>query len=395
MWSQLPRSLKLLLASSILANTSGRMTGPFMPLYILALGGSVAQVGIFATVETLATALMRPLGGWLSDSIGRLQAVAIGTVFGLIGTTGYALSPTWQWLLIAAVFLAIGRSFVGPSFQGYIAEVAPQGRTAQTFGLVNGLFATCQIIGPLLGGWLVEAYDLRLIFWIGAVLMAAASVLRILPAVGLPFVWQNVRATRLTGGLRTLLSALVGGGLFTWLFVTDSLRDMGDRLVDSFQPLLLKEVGAGEREIGLFFAYFAVVYLLVSLFASRLADRWGPVRALVLSGLISSAALALIAQFPALSTAWAYATLLGLSSGLNDPAFDAFLAQSTPPERLGLTFGLFSTAISVFSTPMPYLASLLWLKVDITAPFWAASAVMLVSAAATYFLLQPYAQPAR
>ncbi|MCB0033872.1 MAG: hypothetical protein KDE51_07630, partial [Anaerolineales bacterium] len=90
MWKNLPRDLKILLYSTILANTSGRMIDPFMPLYILALGGTVAQVGIFFTVNTLAAALMRPAGGWFSDAIGRVQAVAIGGVFSLLGFAGYA-----------------------------------------------------------------------------------------------------------------------------------------------------------------------------------------------------------------------------------------------------------------------------------------------------------------
>lgn len=176
MWQKLPRDLKILLYSTILANTSGRMIDP-MPLYILALGGTVAQVGIFFTVNTLAAALMRPVGGWFSDAIGRVQAV---------------------------------------------------------------------------------------------------------------------------------------------------------------------------------------VYLLVNIFGSRLADRWTPASALAASGFLQATALLLLALYPTPSMFWIFFALSAASIGIGDPAFDAFLARSTSKETLGLTFGLFSTAISIFSAPAPYLGSLLW-----------------------------------
>lgn len=85
MWSKLPRQLKILLTSTIFANIGSRMYRPFLPLYILSLGGTVEQVGFLFTLDTIAEAILRPLGGWLSDSIGRLQAVAIGTLWGLAG----------------------------------------------------------------------------------------------------------------------------------------------------------------------------------------------------------------------------------------------------------------------------------------------------------------------
>lgn len=51
------------------------------------------MVGFFFTFDTIASALLRPFGGWVSDSIGRLQAVGIGTVFGFLGMLGYAIAP--------------------------------------------------------------------------------------------------------------------------------------------------------------------------------------------------------------------------------------------------------------------------------------------------------------
>lgn len=392
MWHKLPRDLKLLLFSTILANTASRMTLPFMPLFILELGGTVPQVGLFFTVHTLSASLLRPLGGWFSDSIGRIQAVALGASFTMLGTLGFALSPRWEWLLLSSVVMALGRGVVGPSFQAYIAEAAPKGQMAQTYGLVNGLFTICQIVGPALGGFLVERYELRLLFWVGVGLTAVATLLRLYPGIGLVYRWENVKVARLRDGFSGMAVALVAGGLLTWLFVTDSLRDMGIQIYENLQPLLMQANGIGEAQIGYLFSFYAIVYLLVSWFGSRLADRWSATGALALSGVVQALALLLLVWLTSVPMFWLFFALAGVSFGIGDPAFDAFLAKATPPERLGLTFGLFNTALSFFTTPFPYLGSLLWEQASPTVPFWVGALFLLAAGVVTWCWVRPFEQ---
>src|SRR5690606_34704368 len=120
------------------------------------LGATIEQVGLFFTILTVMAIIFRVLGGWISDHLGRVQTIAIGGVLGMVAILGYTLAPTWAWAMLGALFSEMGGAMVGPSFQAYTAENAPEGATSSTFGLVNGLFLICQIIGPLLGGLLVE-----------------------------------------------------------------------------------------------------------------------------------------------------------------------------------------------------------------------------------------------
>ena len=72
--------LWLFMGTMILANVAAQMDGPLRPLYIQELGASVKQIGIFFTLGAIAPLLFQIFGGWLSDSIGRLQAIAIGSL---------------------------------------------------------------------------------------------------------------------------------------------------------------------------------------------------------------------------------------------------------------------------------------------------------------------------
>lgn len=374
----------------ILANIGGRLYRPFMPLYILSLGGTVAQVGVFFTVNTVSAALLRPLGGWFSDSIGRIQAVGLGTLFGLGGMLGYALSPSWEWLLISAVVLAFGRATVSPSFRAYTAEVAPPGQIAQTFGLVNGVFKIVDVIGPALGGWVVTRFGLSSLFWWAVAFMLAATFLRVSVALGQPYRWGQVQLAGLKIGFRSLLLGLVGGGLLTWLLVTDSLRDIGISLYENLRPILMRDLGLNEVQIGLYFSLYAIVYVLVNLVGSRLADRWSAPGAMTLGGLVEVSSLVLLVIFPTASTFTAYFVLAGIGQGLGDPAFDALLARSAPTGRMGMTFGMFRTATSFLAMPAPYVGSLLWEGVSPLTPLWVGAIFLAAAATLTWFALRPH-----
>lgn len=390
-WQALPGKLKILLVSMILANIGSRVYRPFMPLYIVSLGGSVALVGFFFTYDTIATALLRPFGGWVSDSIGRLQTVGIGTVFGFLGMLGYALSPTFGWLLAATTALAFGRSLVGPSFRAYTADVAPEGGIAQTFGVVNGLFSVVDMIGPLLGGLVALAFDLRNVFWVAVGFMALATILRITVALRQPYRWSKLRISGLRSGFGSMFVAMFAGGLLTWLLVTDSLRDMGVSLFQNFEPLLLEQNGFNEAQIGLMFSLFALVYALSSIFGSRLADSWSAAGTLAIGGLVQAGALLLVVANQSVPGLVLYFVISGLSFGVADPAFDALLVAAAPAGHMGMTFGLFRTAISFAAMPAPFIGGLLWENISPQLPFAVGAVLLLLGAVFTWLVVRPRA----
>ena len=106
----LTRPLLIFMGTMILANIAGRMYQPLLPLYVQSLGADVGQIGLFFTIGAVAPLLFQILGGWLSDSMGRLQAIAIGSLAGAAAYVVYLAAPTWQWLLISSVLSAMAFS---------------------------------------------------------------------------------------------------------------------------------------------------------------------------------------------------------------------------------------------------------------------------------------------
>ena len=76
--------MRLFLLTMILANVAGAMYGGFLPLYLKSLGANVAQIGVFFTISQIIPLALQILGGWISDSLGRLKSIAAGSVSGVV-----------------------------------------------------------------------------------------------------------------------------------------------------------------------------------------------------------------------------------------------------------------------------------------------------------------------
>ena len=85
----------------VLANIGGTMYSILLPLYLTELGASVVQVGLVFTLSSVVILILQIFGGWISDSIGRLRAIAIGSVGGVIGFAFMLLANSWEMMLIA------------------------------------------------------------------------------------------------------------------------------------------------------------------------------------------------------------------------------------------------------------------------------------------------------
>src|SRR5690606_22849673 len=152
-----------------------------------------------------------------------------------------------------------------PSFQAYTAESAPEGKTASTFGLVEGLFLTCQIVGPLLGGYLVEHQGFKVMMWTATGSFAVAAAMRSFIARGKPLNARlgDLNAGRLKKDAVALIGIVLAGGLLTWLFVIDGMRDAGFQVIWPFLPKYATEVGGlGETMYGALFAGMSVITAL-------------------------------------------------------------------------------------------------------------------------------------
>ena len=270
-----PRSLLWVTLGMIVANLAGEMYYPILPLYLESLGATVQEVGVFFTLQVVLAICFRILGGWISDHMGRLPTIALGSIFGMGAITGYTLAPTWEWAALGALMAAVGSSLVGPSFQAFIAEQAPEGRMSSTFGLINGLFLICAVIGPPVGGYMADHVGFKTMMWVATAIFYSATAMRVWMAWGSRFEVKDLQPSQLARDMRVTLGLLVGGGVLTWLFLIDGLSDAGNQVAFPFLPKYITQIrDMPKTTYGILMALTSLVSALAMWPCGRLAGRW-------------------------------------------------------------------------------------------------------------------------
>ena len=366
----------LFLVAMIFANVGGNMYGPLMPLYIKDMGATVGQIGLFFTISQIIPLALQILGGWISDTLGRLRAIAIGSVVGIFTYIALIAAPTWQWLLVASAFQAITGSLVGPSFDAFIAEHSSEENRAKMFGISQALFMIVGVVGPELGGWLVDLYGFKKMLMVAAGLYVIATVIRVSMAreasKGSESRPQKLSFVSLKNNLGTMFGLLVAGGVITWVLITDGVRDISFGLSMNLLPVYMQEFGGlNFREIGLMNSVFGLFMMLSTIPGGWLADKKGERVNIVFGFTLIGVALGMLVYMPT-ANPWLYGVgwaIAGMGVGLMTPAYQSLISKAVPKKVRGTAFGLFSSSLGLVSLPAPWLGGQLWEKVNPRFPF--------------------------
>ncbi len=368
------RMMILFMGTMVLANISGFMYGPLLPLYLTSLNASVVQVGIFFTLSKIIPLILQILGGWMSDTLGRLRSIAMGSVAGVFAYFGLILAPTWQWVLLGEGFSSIARSLVAPSYPAFIAEQSTEENRARVYGITETIFMVVNVIGPPLGGWLVDNYGFKAMLMVAASLYTVATIIRIgmarVAARGKEANPQRLSMESLRTNLGTMFGLVFAGGLITWILVTDGVRDVAYEMSFTLTPLYLKDIGRmSVQQIGWMESVFGIFMMITTTPAGWLADKKGERVGIIAGFILQFGALLL---FTHVTTLWGFMTswaLLGVSVGLMSPAYNSLISKAVPEKVRGTAMGLFQSSLGFVSVPAPWLGAQMWDRINPQFPF--------------------------
>lgn len=360
----------------ILANVAGAMYGGFLPLYLKSLGADVAQIGLFFTISQIVPLVLQILGGWISDSLGRLKSIAAGSVSGVVSYIALILAPTWGWVFLGEGLNAVTRSLVGPSFGAFIAEESQEDKRAKVYGLVDTFYTIVSIVGPPFGGFLVDRYGFKVMLIVAGIIYTLATVIRVRMASKAkhPGQEEGKKARLELGALKVNLSAIFGlviaGGVMTWIVVTDGIRDISFSLSGSLIPVYLEGIGRmSAQQIGWLSSILGIAMMLTSFPAGHLADMRGERVAIALGFALQSAALFLFIRANNFLTYAISYFIIGVGFSLMSPAYQSLLSKVLPQKLRGTGFGLVQSGLGLFSLPAPAIGAKLYSSVSPVTPF--------------------------
>jgi EmrB/QacA subfamily drug resistance transporter len=175
--------LVVAILASFVAFLDGSIVNVALPAIVDELGGGIAlqQWVVDSYLLTLGALIL--LAGSLSDALGRSRILMVGLVWFGITSLACAVAPTGELLVAARALQGAAGALLVPSSLAIIISTYQGEAQGRAIGTWTAWTGTATIIGPLLGGILVDASSWRFIFAINVLpIVVTLVLLRRIPA---------------------------------------------------------------------------------------------------------------------------------------------------------------------------------------------------------------------
>lgn len=154
----LNKTMLTMLIMVIFLGLGEHMAERFLPLYIVALGGSSIFVSFLNGMDNLLSALYSFPGGYLSDKIGYKKSLIVFTIMAMIGYLIVIIFPGWKAVLVGAVLFISWSAISLPAIMSLISKSVRKEK--QTIGVsLHSLVRRIPMgLGPILGGAIIGVY---------------------------------------------------------------------------------------------------------------------------------------------------------------------------------------------------------------------------------------------
>jgi len=307
-----------------------------LPLYVVAIGGTVSDAGVVLACFTLSAVVVRPVVGRLSDRRAKKAIMLGGAVILAVSSLLYAPVHSVPLLMAVRVFHGVGWAAFGTAASALAADLAPLSRRGEAMGYFGVGMNVAMAIGPALGVFLVGWTGYGSLFLTAMVLGAAAA----LTTAGIAEPRRAPGQGALQRGWR---SFILPSALFpSAVLFTNALTYAS---VVALLPLFADEAGLGNP--GLFFTVFSVVVLVLRGPLGRVSDRRGRV-AVVAPGLsVTFVALLVLSQAHSTAMMLVVAVLYAVGVGAAQPTLMAMTVDRAGPQERGAAMGTYTTAMDL------------------------------------------------
>ncbi|WP_297817602.1 MFS transporter [uncultured Lactobacillus sp.] len=169
-----------LMLGNVMAGLDGTIINTAIPAIVSALHG-IQFMGWIVAIFLLGMSISIPIWTKIGEKITNKLAFEIALVLFILGSTFEGLAPNIYFFLIARLVMGIGAGGMGSLpyiIAGYIFPNIK--KRTQVLGYLTASFNGAAILGPLLGGWLIDAFSWHWVFYINIPIGLVAIIISLI-----------------------------------------------------------------------------------------------------------------------------------------------------------------------------------------------------------------------
>jgi MFS family permease len=164
-FNEYPSKFWILVGARFIDALGGTMVMPFFALYLTAkFNIGMTQAGVILGLFSVAGMVGSMFGGGLADKFGRRTIVLAGLVISALSSLSFGLVNNLAVFYPLALGVGLFSNMAGPAHGAMVADILPEEKRAEGFGILRVSGNLAWIIGPTLGGFFAVPNNLITVF---------------------------------------------------------------------------------------------------------------------------------------------------------------------------------------------------------------------------------------
>ena len=338
----------------------GFMLYPFFALYLtqkFEIG--MTTVGLLFGIFSISGMVGSALGGAIADRMGRKTVILFSLVLSSLSALGMGFAPTLG-IFIAVIILAGTLSSIGhPAHEAVVADLLPQDKRAEGYGIIRVVFNVAVIIAPPIAGLLI-ANSYRTLFIVDAAIsvISATIVLFALPETR-PQAHAHTKP-------ETMKQTFAGYGrvfkdtpFLAFIGVTVMMTLVYMNMNSTLGVYLRDQHGLPEIRYGWLLSVNAIIVVLFQFWVTRRLEKYRPMLMMAAGSLLYAIGFAMYGFVPTFALFVTAMIVITIGEMVVSPFQQSLVAGFAPEHMRGRYMAVSGLSWSISFTVGPYFAGLL------------------------------------
>lgn len=367
-YNKFPPKFWILVLAVFIDMIGGTLLSPFFALYITQkFQVGMTQAGVLLGIFSFSGLLGSTVGGALTDKFGRKKIVIFGLIFSALSTITLGLVNQLSIIYPLAVLIGILGSIAGPAHNAMVADMLPEEKRNEGFGLMRVAANLSWIIGPTIGGF-VASRSYLMLFILDAVfsITTAMVVIKFIPETkpvphehqASESVWQTIL------GYRIVFKDMA---FIAFLLVSMLMLIVYQQLYNTLSVYMRDTHHFPTQFYGYMLSASAVLVVIAQLWLTRKTSKYPPLLMMALGTFFYMIGFSMFGIFAAYAFFVLAVLIITIGEMIAVPASQVLAAKFAPEVMRGRYMAIFGLSWSIPSTIGPAAAGIIMDNYD---PRW-------------------------
>ena len=320
----------------------------FVPVFAQRLGATFLELAYIGTAYSLVYAVAPIFVGGLADRVNRRYLYVLAIIINFVATIALAFSRSVSEIIVIRALAGLGLAFFWPITEILALQLAQRHSQVRELGLYSVSWGSAYLIGPALGGIIIEHFGFRDLFVVSSALMIGALMV----GIYLRFDY-NPKGTK-KGSFEGQFHVM--RELLPWYFMI-AFYGVVFSIVTTMFPGYASLTGISAESIGILFTAFGTVRVLV--YATEHYVHFGEKKALVSAAFLISVGSGIMVLFPNFSAFLIAIVIIGGCFAIIYPLCMSLVSRHFSDAQTGAAVGSYESVYGMGSAIGPMIAGVL------------------------------------